>query len=166
MVRYPAAPMRYDLVCLDAGFTLLMPRRTLADALAGVLEQRGHPVSREELHRAWEVADRWFWQEYHRPHNDTWGSDERIEQTWRDYHTVMLGELGFGDRRHELLDGVAVTDSQVCGFDVDGSSPTVRNCRFDDNGGRGVEDVPFQALPGFTNNTASGNGSLDVITLI
>jgi HAD superfamily hydrolase (TIGR01549 family) len=102
--------MRYDLVCLDAGFTLLMPRRTLADALAGVLEQRGHPVSREELHRAWEVADRWFWQEYHRPHNDTWGSDERIEQTWRDYHTVMLGELGFGDRRHELLD--AILESQ------------------------------------------------------
>jgi HAD superfamily hydrolase (TIGR01549 family) len=109
-VRYPAAPMRYDLVCLDAGFTLLMPRRTLADALGGVLEQRGHPVSRDDLHRAWEVADRWFWQEYHRPDNQTWGSDERIEQTWRDYHSVMLQELGFGDRRHELLD--AILESQ------------------------------------------------------
>lgn len=102
--------MRYDLVCLDAGFTLLMPRRTLADALAGVLEQRGQAVRRDDLHRAWEVADQWFWQEYHRPHNDTWGSDERIEQTWRDYHSVMLGELGYGDRRHELLD--AILDSQ------------------------------------------------------
>jgi len=98
--------MRYDLVCLDAGFTLLMPRRTLADELARVLERRGHPVSREELHRAWEIADRWFWQEYHRPDNETWGSDEAIEHTWRDYHGVMLGELGFGDERHDLIDAI------------------------------------------------------------
>jgi putative hydrolase of the HAD superfamily len=109
-VGYAAAPMRYDLVCLDAGFTLLMPRRTLADALAGVLEQRGHPVAREELHRAWEIADRWFWEEYHRPDNETWGSDELIEATWRDYHSVMLTELGFGDERHELID--AILESQ------------------------------------------------------
>jgi putative hydrolase of the HAD superfamily len=98
--------MRYRLLCLDAGFTLLSPRHTLADALAGVLEQRGHLVQRDDLHRAWEVADRWFWQEYHRPDNDTWSDDARIEQAWRDYHAVMLAELGFGDRSHELLDAI------------------------------------------------------------
>lgn len=98
--------MRYRLVCLDAGFTLLSPRRTLAEALAGVLEQRGHAVERDDLHRAWEVADEWFWQEYHRPGNDTWADDERIERAWRDYHGVMLQELGFGDSSHELLDAI------------------------------------------------------------
>jgi putative hydrolase of the HAD superfamily len=98
--------MRYSLVCLDAGFTLLAPRRTLAQTLAGVLEQRGHPVSTDEIHRAWEVADRWFWDEYHRPENETWGHDDRIEQTWRDYHTVMLDELGYRDRSHDFLDAI------------------------------------------------------------
>lgn len=98
--------MRYRLLCLDAGFTLLSPRRTLADALAGVLEQHGHRVERDDLHRAWEVADRWFWQEYHRPDNDTWSDDARITQAWRDYHGVMLAELGFGERGHELLDAI------------------------------------------------------------
>jgi len=98
--------MRYRLLCLDAGFTLLSPRRTLADALAGVLEQRGHPVERDDLHRAWEVADKWFWEQYHRPDNDTWSDDGRIAQAWRDYHGVMLAELGFGDRSHELLDAI------------------------------------------------------------
>ena len=98
--------MPYRLVCLDAGFTLLAPRRTLADALAGVLEERGHPVDRGDLRRAWDVADRWFWDEYHRPDNTTWGDDVEIERTWREYHSLMLGELGFADRAHELLDAI------------------------------------------------------------
>jgi putative hydrolase of the HAD superfamily len=98
--------MPYRLVCLDAGFTLLAPRRTLADALAGVLEERGHPVERADLRRAWDVADRWFWDEYHRPDNRTWGDDAEIERTWRAYHSLMLRELGFADRAHELLDAI------------------------------------------------------------
>jgi len=102
--------MRYRLVCLDAGFTLLSPRRTLADALRGVLEDRGHPVEADDVRRAWEVADRWFWEEYHRPDNRTWGDDAAIERTWREYHGLMLAELGFADRAHELLD--AILDSQ------------------------------------------------------
>ncbi|HEX2195165.1 MAG TPA: HAD-IA family hydrolase [Candidatus Limnocylindria bacterium] len=98
--------MRYRLVCLDAGFTLLTPRRTLADALAGVLEERGHPVDREDLHKAWEAADRWFWDEYHRPRNDTWADDAAIDRTWREYHAVMLRELGFADAQHDLLEAI------------------------------------------------------------
>ena len=98
--------MSYRLVCLDAGFTLLAPRRTLADALKGVLEERGHPVSEEEVRQAWEIADQWFWDEYHRPDNRTWGNDAEIERTWREYHSRMLAELGFADRTHELLDEI------------------------------------------------------------
>jgi putative hydrolase of the HAD superfamily len=102
--------MPIRLVCLDAGFTLLSPRRTLADAMVGVLEERGHPVQPGDVRRAWEVADRWFWDEYHRPDNRTWGDDAEIERTWRAYHSLMLAELGFADRAHELLD--AILDSQ------------------------------------------------------
>lgn len=98
--------MPYRLICLDAGFTLLAPRRTLADALAGVLEERGHRVEPDEVRRAWEAADQWFWDEYHRPDNTTWGDDAQIDRTWRAYHSLMLRELGFEDRAHELLDSI------------------------------------------------------------
>jgi putative hydrolase of the HAD superfamily len=97
--------MAYRLLCLDAGFTLLTPRRTLADALSGVLAEDGRKVSEEELHGAWEEADRWFWDEYHRPGNDTWTADERIDEYWRTYHGVMLGKLGVQARR-EVLDRI------------------------------------------------------------
>ncbi len=58
------------------------------------------------MRRAWEIADQWFWDEYHRPDNRTWGDDAEIERTWREYHCLMLGELGFGDRAHELMDAI------------------------------------------------------------
>jgi len=103
-VALPYVAMRYRLVCLDAGFTLLAPKRTLADTLRAVLAEQGHEVGEDELHRAWEVADRWFWDDYHRPDNDTWGSDERIDATWRTYHTLMLRELGIEDLTHRVLD--------------------------------------------------------------
>lgn len=98
--------MAIRLVCLDAGFTLLSPRRTLAESMAGVLEARGHPVDEASVRRAWEVADRWFWGEYHRAGNQTWVDDAAIERTWRHYHSLMLAELGHADRAHELLDAI------------------------------------------------------------
>jgi HAD superfamily hydrolase (TIGR01549 family) len=97
--------MSYRLLCLDAGFTLLSPRRTLAEALSGVLAEDGHTITEEEMRAAWEEADRWFWDEYHRPGNDTWADDGRIEDYWRRYHTVMLGQLGVETHR-EMLDRI------------------------------------------------------------
>ena len=97
--------MSYRLLCLDAGFTLLSPRRTLADALSGVLSEDGHTVTEDEMRAAWEEADRWFWDEYHRPGNDTWSDDRRIEAYWRQYHSVMLGRLGV-EARNEILDRI------------------------------------------------------------
>ncbi len=91
--------MRYELVCLDAGFTLLSPRRTLVDALRGVLAEHGLVPDDEALQRAWRAADAWFWDEYHRPGNDTWTRDDAIEATWRRYHDIMLRELGMQGRR-------------------------------------------------------------------
>ena len=76
-MRYRCDAMAYRLLCLDAGFTLLSPRHTLADALSGVLAADGHAISEEELHAAWEQSDRWFWDEYHRPGNDTWSGGRR-----------------------------------------------------------------------------------------
>ncbi|MGQ0607126.1 MAG: HAD family hydrolase [Chloroflexota bacterium] len=97
--------MAYRLLCLDAGFTLLSPRHTLADALSGVLAADGHEITEDELRAAWEEADRWFWDQYHRPDNDTWSDDGRIEAYWRQYHGVMLERLGVGARR-EVLDRI------------------------------------------------------------
>jgi putative hydrolase of the HAD superfamily len=97
--------MSYRLLLLDAGFTLLAPRRSLAEALSGVLAEDGHAVSDEELRAAWEVADRWFWDEYHRDGNDTWTDDGRIDDYWRSYHALMLDELGVEARR-DVLDRV------------------------------------------------------------
>jgi putative hydrolase of the HAD superfamily len=97
--------MGFRLLCLDAGFTLLTPRRTLADALTTVLAEDGRTVTEEQLHAAWEEADRWFWDEYHRPGNDTWSDDARIEDYWRRYHGVILGNLGM-DARQEILDRI------------------------------------------------------------
>ena len=97
--------MSFRLLCLDAGFTLLSPRRTLADALSDVLTADGHTVTEDEMRAAWEEADRWFWDEYHRPGNDTWSDDSRIEDYWRRYHSVMLGRLGVEAQR-EVLDRI------------------------------------------------------------
>jgi HAD superfamily hydrolase (TIGR01509 family) len=98
--------MRYRLVCLDAGFTLLAPLRGLNDALRGVLAEHGHEVTDERLHRAWEVADSWFWDDYHRTENDTWSDDEKIDAAWRQYHALMLRELGLEDLEHRLIDRI------------------------------------------------------------
>jgi HAD superfamily hydrolase (TIGR01509 family) len=85
--------MAYRLLCLDAGFTLLTPRHSMADALAGVLNQDGREITEDDLQAAWDASDRWFWDEYHRPDNDTWSDDARIEEYWRRYNSVILDHL-------------------------------------------------------------------------
>ena len=109
----PATPctvsgVAYRLVCLDAGFTLIRPRETMADRMGRVLREHGHQPDEEELRRAWDAADGWFWDEYHRPGNETWTSDERIDDTWRSYHRLMLEALGFADADREVLESVLV----------------------------------------------------------
>jgi HAD superfamily hydrolase (TIGR01509 family) len=98
--------MRYRLVCLDAGFTLLAPRESLSQGFRKMLAAHGREVSDDDLHRAWEVADRWFWDDYHRPENDTWGNDQKIDAAWRQYHALMLAELGLEDLQHQLIDAI------------------------------------------------------------
>lgn len=98
--------MLHDLVCFDAGFTLIQPRQRIEDQVAEVLERHGHRAGPEDLRRAWEAADAWFWETYHQPGNVAWTNDAQIEDTWRSYHALMLEHLGFGDRKHELLDPI------------------------------------------------------------
>jgi putative hydrolase of the HAD superfamily len=96
--------MAYRLICFDAGFTLLQPRNTMAGLLGGALRANGLTPTEDALQRAWEAADRWFWEEYHRPDNDTWRSDLGIQATWRQYHGLMLRELGIDDPEHRIAD--------------------------------------------------------------
>ena len=98
--------MHYRLVCLDAGFTVLKPVRSLSEALRGVLAAHGHEVTDDELQGAWAVADRWFWDDYNRPMNDTWSSDANIDAAWREYHLVVLRELGLADLHDRLIDSI------------------------------------------------------------
>lgn len=109
--------MSYRLLCLDAGFTLLSPRRTLADALSSVLAEDGHTVTHDDLRAAWEEADRWFWDQYHRPDNDTWSDDSRIEAYWRRYHALMIERLGLEAHR-ELLDRILASQFAGEGWEL------------------------------------------------
>jgi len=94
--------MRYRLICFDAGFTLIEPIRTTAATLADVLASAGIPPTEAALQRAWNAADAWFLEQYHRPGNDTWMADERIQRTWLRYHSLMLHELGADDPDQRL----------------------------------------------------------------
>lgn len=98
--------MRYRLICFDAGFTLLTPKRTLGEAFAAAVAEQGRTLSDEEMRTAWEAADRWFQDQYWRPGNDTWTRDESIHQTWRDFHTIILRELGLPAPPDELLERI------------------------------------------------------------
>jgi putative hydrolase of the HAD superfamily len=98
--------MRYRLICFDAGFTLIEPIRTTAATLAAVLASAGIPPTDEALQRAWDAADAWFLEEYHRPDNATWIADERIQRAWLHHHGLMLRELGIDDPEQRLAAAV------------------------------------------------------------
>ena len=89
--------LQYPLICFDAGFTLIHPRQPMAAMVRAVLAEEGLSASEADLERAWQAAEAWFYAEYHRPDNDTWGDDRRIHATWRQYHTVLLEELTLND---------------------------------------------------------------------
>jgi HAD superfamily hydrolase (TIGR01509 family) len=95
--------MSYRLLCLDAGFTLLTPRRSLAEVLSEALVDDGRTITEDEMQAVWDESDRWWWDEYHRPGNETWTADSRIDDYWRRYHSIILGRLGV-EARNELLD--------------------------------------------------------------
>ncbi|MEO8251801.1 MAG: hypothetical protein ABI978_05125 [Chloroflexota bacterium] len=82
--------MRYRFVCLDAGFTTLAPRRTLADSLRGVLAEHGREVTDEAMHRAWQVADRWFWDDHRRADNDMSGM--AVIASLQELPPIVLGQ--------------------------------------------------------------------------
>jgi putative hydrolase of the HAD superfamily len=98
--------MRYRLICFDAGFTLIEPIRTTAATLATVLASAGMPPSEAALQRAWDAADAWFLEQYHRPGTDTWAADERIQRTWLHHHGLMLRELAVDDPGQRLAEAV------------------------------------------------------------
>jgi putative hydrolase of the HAD superfamily len=83
-----------------------------------VLERHGHRAGEEDLRRAWEAADAWFWETYHQPGNVAWTNDAQIEDTWRSYHALMLEHLGFGDRKHELLEPIVESHLSARAWDV------------------------------------------------
>ena len=95
--------MSFRLLCLDAGFTLLTPRQSLAEAVTDALSDDGRTVTDDEMRAIWEEGDQWWWDEYHRPGNDTWTDDSLIDDYWRRFHGFVLSRLGV-DARNEVLD--------------------------------------------------------------
>jgi putative hydrolase of the HAD superfamily len=107
----------HDLVCFDAGFTLIQPRQTMEERMATVLEAHGHRAGPEDLRLAWEAADAWFWDTYHQPGNLAWTSDAQIDDTWRSYHALMLEHLGFRDGHHDLLDAIIASHQSTSAWE-------------------------------------------------
>jgi putative hydrolase of the HAD superfamily len=108
----------HDLVCFDAGFTLIQPRQTMEERMATVLEAHGHRAGPEDLRLAWEAADAWFWDTYHQPGNLAWTSDAQIDDTWRSYHALMLQHLGFGDGHRDLLDAIIASHQSTSAWEL------------------------------------------------
>jgi hypothetical protein len=64
------------------------------------------------------------------------------------------------------LQSCAVTDGSFDGVSLNnGSLPTVADCSFLGNGGVAVNLVPFDAVPGFTDNSATGNAGGDCLRI-
>jgi HAD superfamily hydrolase (TIGR01549 family) len=109
--------MSFRLLCLDAGFTLLTPRRSFAEALTEALSDDGRTITDDELQAIWDEGDRWWWDEYHRPGNDTWTDDARIDDYWRRYHSFVLDRLGV-EARTEVLDRLLAGQSTADAWEL------------------------------------------------
>jgi HAD superfamily hydrolase (TIGR01509 family) len=109
--------MTYRLLCLDAGFTLLTTRRSFAEALTDALSDDGRTITDDELQAIWDEGDRWWWDEYHRPGNDTWTDDTRIDDYWRRYHSFVLDRLGL-EARTEVLDRLLTGQSTADAWEL------------------------------------------------
>ncbi|MBL8755013.1 MAG: hypothetical protein JNK15_17035, partial [Planctomycetes bacterium] len=81
---------------------------------------------------------------------------------WTD---VRYGGNGYVSNLHlnsasPTLTNCTIRHNYTHGINCNGNSfPTVSNCTFTGNGGDAVHGVPAMALPGFTANSASGNGT-------
>ena len=81
------------------------------------------------------------------------------------YADVRYGGAGYISNLHlnsasPTLTNCTIRDNFTHGMNCNGtSSPTVTNCTFTANGGRAVANLDLAAVPGFTNNTASGNAA-------
>lgn len=79
------------------------------------------------------------------------------------YADIRYGGAGFISNVHcnsasPTLSHCVIRNNYTHGMNLNSnSSPTVTNCTFTNNGGRAVAYVPFTAVPGFTNNAATGN---------
>jgi hypothetical protein len=79
------------------------------------------------------------------------------------YADIRYGGAGFVSNvqcnsASPTLSHCVIRDNYTHGMNLNGNSfPSVSNCTFTHNGGNAVDSVPLAALPGFANNTASGN---------
>ena len=105
------------------------------------------------------------------PSSGSAGDWREVTFTNSDTSTLQWCELRYGglvspflflNGSEMLLRDCTVRDALGDGMSLNSQSfPSVRNCRFLDNGGRAVVAVPLRAVPGFAFNTASGNAAGD-----
>ncbi|MFG0318734.1 MAG: hypothetical protein ACF8XB_15780, partial [Planctomycetota bacterium JB042] len=92
-------------------------------------------------------------------------SANAFTHTWFRYGgggTSALVGLGTSD---VTFDHCRFEDSATAGLNPLHHEPIVTNCQFDDNATEPIAQIAIDALSGFTNNTASGNGSGDAVVL-
>ncbi len=82
----------FQAVFLDAGFTLIHLRRPWADLVLEVVRGYGADHSPQEVQRAEEIGQSFFYAHYYRP-NNTWTHDAEILGFWTEYFRRILDAL-------------------------------------------------------------------------
>ncbi len=90
----------YDVVSLDAGYTLLRPLREAPVVVSDYLLTLGVAPEQDRLVAAWRRAERFFLDDYLSPSSMTWTSDAAIQRLYEQYYTQLLGDLGVDDGDH------------------------------------------------------------------
>ncbi|MCL5962369.1 MAG: HAD-IA family hydrolase [Chloroflexi bacterium] len=98
---------QYDAVFFDAGMTLIYAEPSMEEMCAIVASRYGVATDADSVRRALPEAHKYF---LHRQREDPniWSSDGRIVDFWKEFYSIVLGEVGLtegaGECAKEIYD--------------------------------------------------------------